>query len=390
MGRRLGHGPQSLGDEARQFQAPALLDVEKKLLAGEKGLVQLRPVLHGDATPWPLPWSGPTSLAYAPMRTPGWFLALLVSSEELGDAPQEQPLAFFLMAVLGPLCIGCVTWCVTSRTLRPLHDLASSLERFGQGDMDAPVPKARFADEIGRMLATFERVRVTVQASFRNLVNSAAAQQRMQNELELARNIQKSMLPAVFPRLPWAAVHASLDMCREVCDDLHDCFVPDPGDPSRICCVMGDVCGKGVPAALIMSRAMSLARAFLLAGLSPAETLARLNSALLRRDNSSMFVTMLVGILDRDGTFAWASAGHPPPLPGPGRKGRGFHQSLPGPCPGPANWSSACATGSAIPRSACALRRASPCCSTPIWSSPASGTRRPKRPGTLRGKAGGR
>ncbi len=186
------------------------------------------------------------------------------------------------------------------------------------------MPKARFADEIGRMLATFERVQVTVQASFRNLVNSAAAQQRMQNELELARNIQKSMLPAVFPRLPWAAVHASLDMCREVCDDLHDCFVPDPGDPSRICCVMGDVCGKGVPAALIMSRAMSLARAFLLAGLSPAETLARLNSALLRRDNSSMFVTMLVGILDRDGTFAWASAGHPPPLPGPRPEGEGF------------------------------------------------------------------
>lgn len=231
VGRRLGHGPQSLGDEARQFQAPALLDVEKKLLAGEKGLVQLRPVLHGDATPWPLPWSGPTSLAYAPMRTPGWFLALLVSSEELGDAPQEQPLAFFLMAVLGPLCIGCVTWCVTSRTLRPLHDLASSLERFGQGDMDAPVPKARFADEIGRMLATFERVRVTVQASFRNLVNSAAAQQRMQNELELARNIQKSMLPAVFPRLPWAAVHASLDMCREVCGDLQTVSCPIPAIP---------------------------------------------------------------------------------------------------------------------------------------------------------------
>jgi len=174
------------------------------------------------------------------------------------------------------------------------------------------------------MLDTFERVRVTLRASFRNLVNSAAAEQRMRNELELARNIQRSMLPDVFPRLPWASVHAGLDMCREVCGDLHDCFVPDPADPTRICCLMGDVCGKGIPAAIVMSRSMSLARAFLLAGLSPAETLSRLNSALLRRENSSMFVTMLVGILDRDGTFSWASAGHPPPLPGPEPEGEGF------------------------------------------------------------------
>ena len=324
VGRRMGNGPQSLADEARQDHAPGILELEKKILAGGKGVVQLRPIFYGDATPWPLPWEGPTSLAYYPMGTPGWSLALLVSSDELGDAPQELPMAFFLMAILGPLCIGCVTWLVTSRTLRPLHDLASCLERFGQGDMDAPVPRARFADEIGLMLDTFERVRVTLRASFRNLVNSAAAEQRMRNELELARNIQRSMLPDVFPRLPWASVHAGLDMCREVCGDLHDCFVPDPADPTRICCLMGDVCGKGIPAAIVMSRSMSLARAFLLAGLSPAETLSRLNSALLRRENSSMFVTMLVGILDRDGTFSWASAGHPPPLPGPEPEGEGF------------------------------------------------------------------
>lgn len=335
VGRQMGKGPQSLADEARQYRAPRLLDVEKSILAGKKGVIQLHQIFHGAATPWPLPWEGPTSLAYYPMRTPGWYLALLVSSDELGDAPQDLPRAFFLMAILGPLCIGCITWFVTSRTLRPLHDLASCLERFGQGDMDAPVPKARFSDEIGRMLATFERVRVTLHASFRNLVNSAAAQQRIRNELELARSIQKSMLPAEFPHLPWAAVSACLDMCREVCGDLHDCFVPDPASPTRMCCVMGDVCGKGIPAAIIMSRAMSLARVFLLAGLSPAETLARLNSALLRRDNASMFVTMLVGILDQDGNFCWASAGHPPPLPGPEPAGDGFAPMKAHPLPWP-------------------------------------------------------
>ena len=310
-------GPQSFSDEARKYKAPRLRLLERRILAGEQGEVRLAPVFGGDATPWPLPWQGPTSLAYYPMKTPGWYLALLVSSEELGDAPQELPLVFILMAILGPLCIGCMTWFVTSRTLRPLHHLASSLEGFARGDLDAPVPKALFADEIGRMLETFESVRVTVRASFRNLVNSAAQQQRIRNELDLARNIQRSMLPREFPQLPWARVHAITEMCREVCGDLNDCFVPDPTNPQKICCVVGDVCGKGIPAALIMSRAMSLARAFLLAGLSPAQTLERINDALARQDTSSMFVTMLVGILDQEGGFVWASAGHPPPILGP-------------------------------------------------------------------------
>ncbi len=317
VGRQMSQGPQSLAEEARHYKAPRLRLLEKKILAGEQGEVQLLPVFNGNTTPWPLPWNGPTSLAYYPMKTSGWYLGLLVSSEELGDAPQKLPMAFILMAILGPLCIGCMTWVITSRSLRPLHHLASSLERFSQGDLDASVPRARFGDEIGRMLEIFERVRVTLRASFRNLVNSAAEQQRIRNELELARNIQQSMLPRKFPRLPWGRVHAVTEMCNEVCGDLNDCFVQDPANSQKLCCVVGDVCGKGIPAALIMSRAMSLARAFLLAGLSPAETLERVNNALARQDNSSMFVTMLVGILEQNGSFEWASAGHPPPILGP-------------------------------------------------------------------------
>lgn len=315
-GRALGQGAQSLGQEARLHGAPELENVERAMLEGQIGAVQLRPVFDGDKTPWNLPWEGPTTLAYYPMMTKGWYLGLLISSDELGDAPRGLPPALFFMAALGPLCIGLITWFVTSRTLRPLNELADALEGFGSGNLEAPFPRARFPDEIGVMLTTFERVRVTLRASFRNLVTSAADQQRMQNELNLARNIQQSMLPKIFPQLSWVNVDARIDMCREVCGDLYDCFSPH-AKPERLCCVIGDVCGKGVPAAIIMSRTMSLARSFLQEGYGPAETLEKLNTALLRTDASSMFVTMLVGILEPDGLFCWASAGHPPPLPGP-------------------------------------------------------------------------
>jgi sigma-B regulation protein RsbU (phosphoserine phosphatase) len=94
--------------------------------------------------------------------------------------------------------------------------------------------------------------------------------------------------------------------------------------------MVGDVSGKGMPAATLMSGAMSLIRSALLEGLDPAGALARVNTALARNNAASMFVTMLVGVLDLEtGTFVWASAGHPPPIcvfpgdVGPGNVGPG-------------------------------------------------------------------
>ncbi len=244
-GQASREGPQSLSDEARLSGATKLASLEKAILDGGSGVVQLRPIFNGDRLPWPLPWDGPTSLAYAPLREQGWHLGLLVSSRELGDAPHGLPLPFLLVAILGPLFIVLLTWMATSRTLRPLRALTAAIDRLGEGDLDTPFPRSPFPDEVGGMLDAFERVRVTLRGSFRNLVDSAAAQQRLSNELAIARKIQKSMLPRAFPETPGARLRASIDMAREVCGDLYECFA----DPARLCFVMGDVCGKGVPAA---------------------------------------------------------------------------------------------------------------------------------------------
>ena len=79
--------------------------------------------------------------------------------------------------------------------------------------------------------------------------------------------------------------------------------------------MVGDVSGKGVPAAMLMSGAISLARAALLEGLEPAAVLVRVNEALVRSIRAGMFVTMLVGVIDPlTGNVVWAAAGHPPPM----------------------------------------------------------------------------
>jgi sigma-B regulation protein RsbU (phosphoserine phosphatase) len=319
-GRSAGRGPQNIFEDAELNGLPALATLGQEMLAGKKIVAKLRDGLEtAPGQPvWPLPWSEPGSVAVYPMSVPGWHLGMIAPNSEIGNGPPRLSRWLVLTALLAPLLTGAVTWVVTRRTTAPLRALADALENLGRGDLDTPFPAPETADEAGLMLRSFEKARVILKASFWSLAKNAARQQSLRDELALARAIQESMLPAAFPKIPAAAARGRLVMAREVCGDLYDCFRLDESQPSRLALVIGDVCGKGIPAALIMSGAMSLARSFLLRGHPPAETLEKINAALLRKDHSLMFVTMLIGIYDaNDGRFTWASAGHPPPMLGP-------------------------------------------------------------------------
>ncbi len=312
--RKLGSGPQSLGEEARLFNIPKLLEIEKNIISGKKGLIQLDEDFAKLLTAWNLPWSDLTSLIYYPMYTKGWFLALLVQSRELGNYSSAIPIWLVLAAIICPLFVGMVTWLVTSHTLKPLASLTKSIKKMGSGDLDTPFIKAPYPDEIGMMIDNFDKIRITLRSSFRNLVDSAIAQQGLINEFAIAQSIQDSILPQNFPKNSRFQISATIKTAREVYGDLYDCF-EHIDNKDKWCVVIGDVCGKGIPAALIMSSVISLARSFLLDGFSPAKTLEKVNTALLRRDTSSLFVTMLTAIIDfKTGIITFASAGHPPPI----------------------------------------------------------------------------
>ena len=319
-GRAAGQGPQNIFEDAAQNGLPSLAELGRRMAAGERGLRSFADGLEtsGGETVWPLPWREASTLIYYPMSLPGWRFAMAVPDSEIGNALPGLPLWLLLLGLLGPALLGAVTWHATTRTLGPLRELTQALENLGNGDLDTPFPTARRDDETGRMLAAFERTRIILKASFRSQVRGATAQQRMRNELALARSVQESMLPAMFPAVPGMDMAARVDVARDVCGDLYDCFLPDPSRKSLAACVVGDVCGKGIPAALVMSRVMPLARSALLRGLSPARALEQINAALLRQDGTGMFVTLLIGLFDStDGSFTWACAGHPPPLLGP-------------------------------------------------------------------------
>ncbi len=143
------------------------------------------------------------------------------------------------------------------------------------------------------------------------------AKEQIEHELNVARSIQMSMVPKLFPTFPDVPefeLHATLDPAKEVGGDFYNFFNIDN---DHFCFMVGDVSGKGVPASLFMAVAKTLleSEARSTPGRTCAQVMARANEELCRGNNESMFVTVFLGVLNiRTGMVEYCSAGHSPPF----------------------------------------------------------------------------
>lgn len=136
--------------------------------------------------------------------------------------------------------------------------------------------------------------------------------ERLERELKVAADIQLSILPDVLPSVTGFDFGARILPARHVGGDLYDGFVLNE---SSVGVVIGDVADKGVPAALFMARAHALIMAEADTGITPGEVMELVNRHITHLKSSSQFVTALYGILNTEtGEFAYARAGHEPPL----------------------------------------------------------------------------
>lgn len=134
---------------------------------------------------------------------------------------------------------------------------------------------------------------------------------RIEGELQVARQIQLSIVPKIFPPFPnrdQFDIHAILEPAKEVGGDLYDFFFLND---DKLCFVIGDVSGKGVPASLFMAVTKTLLKASSHEGIEPDRILARVNNELCADNDSGMFVTAFLGIIHiPSGQVACSNAGH--------------------------------------------------------------------------------
>ena len=138
--------------------------------------------------------------------------------------------------------------------------------------------------------------------------------QRLEEELAIGRRMQLSLLPEKTPDLPGWQFAAFYRAARQVGGDFYD-FIKSPGDPNRQNIVIGDVSGKGVPAALFMAVARTMIRAETNNGCNPAALLARTNDLIQSDNRAPLFLSTLYASLDTEtGALTFATAGHESPL----------------------------------------------------------------------------
>ena len=156
-----------------------------------------------------------------------------------------------------------------------------------------------------------ESVNTQLQEAYGRLEETTKAKERIESELRIAREIQKRMLPHVFPRRRDVDIYAMMTPAKEVGGDLYGYALID--DLLYFC--VGDVSGKGVPAALFMAEVTRMFRTLVDGRLMPDIIATRLNHALVEDNDQGMFVTMFIGLINlKTGHMEYCNAGHNPPL----------------------------------------------------------------------------
>ena len=193
----------------------------------------------------------------------------------------------------------------------PLHRFARSAEEVAKGNFNAPLPDISDDDEIRMLRDSFGNMQQSLSQYIDELKTTTAQKSAIESELSIARRIQMSMLRTDIPERQDLAIHAMLTPAKAVGGDLYDFFLRDN---SLYFCI-GDVSGKGVPAALVMTTVCGAFRLLAESESEPMRIVCRMNEMMNRDSSMTIFVTFFAGVLDLDtGHLRYCNAGHIAPL----------------------------------------------------------------------------
>ena len=193
----------------------------------------------------------------------------------------------------------------------PLHRFARSAEEVAKGNFNAPLPDIRDDDEIRLLRDSFGNMQQSLSRYIDELKTTTAQKSAIESELSVARRIQMSMLKTETPHRPDLMIKATLTPAKAVGGDFYDFFVRD----NCLYFCIGDVAGKGVPAALVMTTACGGFRLLSESESEPVRIVSRMNEMIIRNNSITIFVTFFAGVLNLEtGHLRYCNAGHIPPL----------------------------------------------------------------------------
>ena len=282
----------------------SLRELGKKMVKGESGFILYKSLV--GVRSW---------MYYAPIRSTGWTLAVVFPEAELLENVTHLSLVMALIGLAGILLLTLAVIAIARSITKPLRSLAAATHLMSSGNFDLELPLVCSNDEVGLLTRDFQVMKESLKEYIKNLTETTAAKERIQSELNVATDIQASLLPRIFPAFPNRPefdIFASMDPAKEVGGDFYDFFFIDD---NNLCFLIADVAGKGVPAALYMMVVKTLLKSEGQRLGEPGQILSCVNTILAADNDSCMFATVFCAILDtRNGEVRFANAGHNPPL----------------------------------------------------------------------------
>lgn len=234
---------------------------------------------------------------------------------------------YLIFVVAGTLVVGALFLLLFLRQLNrsviaPVARMAESAEDFVQQSGKKPDPselhfrdpQVHTGDEVELLSENLNKMTSELVEYMGNLKQVTADRERIGAELSVATSIQSSMLPRIFPAFPERTefdIYAELKVAREMGGSFYDLFLVDE---KHLAVVMGEIAGKGIPAALLMVITKTLIKNYAQMGYSPEKVFSETNNQ-LSESNEGMTTTAFLGIVDlTDGKFEYVNAAHCTPL----------------------------------------------------------------------------
>ena len=252
-------------------------------------------------------------ISYAPIERTGWSMATVIPAKLIFTRSMIFGGIVVAIMLIGLVILFFVCRHILKRVTKPLALFAKSADEIAQGNLKASLPQIESHDEMKRLHDSFAIMQTSLMEQMEELKHVNETKGRIEGELNAAKDIQMSMLPKLFPAYPERDdidIYGQLMSAKEVGGDLFDFFIRD----EKLFFCIGDVSGKGIPASLVMAMTRSLFRNIASHESSPEKIVSLINEAMADGNDSNMFVTFFLGVLDlHTGQLNYCNAGHDMP-----------------------------------------------------------------------------
>ena len=290
--------------KARELDDPQIRELGREMISGKSNLWNIS--LKGPGNVW---------IYHKQLSSTKWTLGVVYPNNEMYAELHKLNLIIIILSLIGLVLLMFFTTWIINKLLSPLTKFAKSARVIAEGNFNSELPAIETNNEMKELHESFQFMQNELANYIENLKETTSAKEKIESELRIAKEIQMGMIPHIFPPfpdMPEINLFASLESAKEVGGDLYDFFILDQ---NRLCFAIGDVSGKGVPASLFMAVTRTLLRSVADKSKNTAEIVQSINKTLSFNNESNMFVTFFLGILDvGTGQLNYCNAGHNPPV----------------------------------------------------------------------------